>query len=260
MVSPIKLFKKTKYRALVLELLFVVLLSIALGHAGPYGTFEKFDLGFRMVFWVVIIILPWSISKGLFILARHFAPENLSEGYITVMLMPLLALLGSAAVSLVNLKVGLYQGQSFMQIWPSSILVWLVFAFLIILPMTYIARALATEQRKAGVTSMMEFFPHKLPDSIKDNQLIALNAQDHYLRVITDGGSALILMKFEDALAALNGYPGIQTHRSWWLSYSQLKEFERVPSSVTLQDGTVVSISRRKRKEVELFVAGFGVG
>lgn len=260
MVSKITLFKKTKSRALLLELLFVILLSIALGHAGPYGTYEKFDLGFRMAFWIVVITLPWSISKGLFVLAKHYAPENLSDSYITVMLMPLLALLGSAAVSLINLKVGLYQAQSFMQVWPASILVWLAFAFLIVLPMTYIARALATEQRKAGVTSMMEFFHHKLPDSIKDNQLIALNAQDHYLRVITDGGSALILMKFEDALAALNGYPGIQTHRSWWLSYSQLKEFERVPSNVTLLDGTVVPISRRKRKEVELFVDGLGAG
>lgn len=257
MVNLIKFIRERKLRPLLLELLFVLILAIALGHAGPYGTYERFDLETRMVFWVVVISLPWSISKVLFFLAKHFAPENLSKRYISVMLMPLLALLGSAAVSLISLKVGLYQGQSFVQVWPTSILVWLVFAFFIVLPMIFIGGELAREQRKVGVTTMMEFFHHKLPDSIKNNQLIALKAEDHYLRIITDGGSALILMKFEDALAALNGYPGIQTHRSWWLAYSQLQDLEVIASSVSLQDGTKVPISRRRKKAVQLSVEEF---
>jgi len=64
---------------------------------------------------------------------------------------------------------------------------------------------------------------------------MALTAEDHYLRVITDKGSALILMKFEDALAALNGYPGIQTHRSWWLASGQ-------PSAIGALDSSTSSV------------------
>lgn len=257
MVNLINLIRTRRSRSLTLELLFVLLLALALGHAGPYGTYEKFSLATRMGFWVCVILVPWSLSKLLFFLAAHFAPDNLSKGYISIMLMPLLALLGSAVVSFINLNVGLYQNQTFMQVWPASILVWLVFAFVIVLPMTYLGSELAREQRKVGVTTMMEFFHHKLPESLKDTQLIALKAEDHYLRVITDGGSALILMKFDDALAALNGYPGIQTHRSWWLAHSQLAGIGRVTTSVSLQDGTKVPISRRRRKAVQLFIDEF---
>ncbi|WP_353409319.1 LytTR family DNA-binding domain-containing protein [Arenicella sp. 4NH20-0111] len=87
--------------------------------------------------------------------------------------------------------------------------------------------------------------------------LIALKAEDHYLRITTDGGSALILMKFDDALTTLNGYPGIQTHRSWWLAYSQLQHLKIITFSVSLQDGTKVPISRRRKKAVQLFVEEF---
>jgi len=253
MVSLFNVIQKNTLKALLLEGGFMVLLGLALGHAGPYGTFEKFDLLFRLAFWIVILCVPWSISKCLFLLAEKFAPSGLSKTYITVMLMPLLAILGSAAVTGINIKVGLYGTETFFEVWPYSILVWLVFSFAIILPMILIATTLAKDQRKTGVTTMMEFFHHKLPDSLAGGVLIALKAEDHYLRVITDRGSALILMKFEDALAALNGYPGIQTHRSWWIASEQLKGLTALSSSessIYLNDDYEVLVSRRKRKHV----------
>jgi len=67
----------------------------------------------------------------------------------------------------------------------------------------------------------------------------------------------LILMKLEDALAALNGYPGIQTHRSWWVAASQLEGLETLSaqsSGIHLPDGTVVPVSRRKRKTVNEYI------
>jgi len=238
-----------------------VLLSLALGHAGPYGTFDRFDLLPRLGFWLLVILLPCGLSKTLFFLAKRYAPDELSDNFIVVLLVPLIALLGSACITLIGIKVGLYNQLTFFQVWPYSILVWLIFAFVIILPMILIAKALAKEQRKVGVTTMMEFFHHKLPDALTGSILIALKAEDHYLRVFTDKGSALILMKFEDALSALNGYPGIQTHRSWWVSSEQLKKVSQFTASntmISLHDGTEVPVSRRKRKQVNDYIANLG--
>lgn len=124
--------------------------------------------------------------------------------------------------------------------------------------MKLILSALAKEQRKHGVRDMMTFFHNKLPDSLKGGALLALKAEDHYLKVITDKGSALILMKFEDALTVLNGYPGIQTHRSWWVALSQFNGINALNSAttkITLCDSTEVPISRRKRKLVNEYLS-----
>jgi len=253
MAKSVKLIRFEQFRVFFLEGLFVLLLALALGHAGPYGTYQTFDWITRLAYWLTVIIVPWAISKSLFFFAKKYAPEELSITYITVLLIPVIAIIGSALTTFINLQVGLHNDQGFFQVWPFSILVWLAFAFFILLPMISIARTIAKEQRKSGVSTMMAFFHHKLPSSLADSQLIALKAEDHYLRVITNNGNALILMRFSDALSALNGYPGVQTHRSWWVASSQLKQVAKLSgatTSILLDDGTQVPISRRKRKLV----------
>ena len=245
-------------KPVILEGIFVLLLAIAIGHAGPYGTYEKFDLSLRLAFWILVLLLPWGLYKALNFTARQFISENVSATLLNVFLIPLFALLGSALITLINIKVGIIDEQSFFNEWSRSIFVWLVFAFGLVMPMTLIVSALAREERKSGVVSMMEFFHYKLPDSLKGGELLALKSEDHYLRVITNRGSALILMKFEDALAALNGYPGVQTHRSWWVASRQLDGLEQLkPSttSITLADLTEVPVSRRRRKLVNEHIA-----
>jgi hypothetical protein len=232
-------------------------LALALGHGGPYGTYERFELIGRLGYWVLVIILPWGITKCFFVLAKRFASPDTSHTLLTVLLIPFIALIGSAITTHINLQVGLINQQAFFNAWPYSILTWLFFAFFIVLPMTLIGSYLAKETRKSGVMNMMGFFHKKIPESIQSSQLLALKAEDHYLKVITDGGSALILMKFEDALSALNGYPGIQTHRSWWVASSQLTELHSIAAStthVTLQNGEQAPISRRRRKTVNAYM------
>lgn len=253
-----KLYKNNELRSIILEGCFVLLLALALGHGGPYGTYERFTLIERLGLWVLVIMVPWAMTKCFFVLAKKFAPADTSSTLLIVLLIPFLALIGSAFTTQINLKVGLITERTFFEAWPYAILTWLIFAYIIVLPMTLIGSSIAKESRKSGVMNMMEFFHQKLPDSIQGKQLLALKAEDHYLKVITDGGSALILMKFEDALSVLNGYPGIQTHRSWWVASSQLNGLPSMPASttyVTLQNGEQAPISRRRRKEVNAYAS-----
>ncbi len=245
-------------KSFLLEGIFLLLLAAAIGHSGPYGTYELWGFFTRLAFWCLAVMLPWLLFKTLFSIALRMLPNEVPRIWLNLFLMPLFAILGSAVMTYINLTVGLYSDQRFMQVWPQSIITWLVFSLLVILPMMSIASKLAKEQRRVGVTTMMEFFHYKLPESLKGGELLALKAEDHYLRVITDRGSALILMKFEDALAALNGYPGIQSHRSWWIAANQLKGFNKLDSktsTIRLSDGTEVPVSRRKRKSVNEYVS-----
>jgi DNA-binding LytR/AlgR family response regulator len=48
--------------------------------------------------------------------------------------------------------------------------------------------------------------------------IVALQAEDHYVRVHTALGSELLLMRLSDAIAELDGRPGLRVHRSWWVA------------------------------------------
>ncbi len=57
----------------------------------------------------------------------------------------------------------------------------------------------------------------RLPPGI-GSDIIALETEDHYLRVHTGAGSALILMRMADAVALLDPRLGAQVHRRWWVA------------------------------------------
>lgn len=61
-------------------------------------------------------------------------------------------------------------------------------------------------------------FVERLPFRLRGATIRAVQAEDHYLRVHTDAGDALILMRLSDALAELQGLQGARTHRSWWVA------------------------------------------
>jgi DNA-binding LytR/AlgR family response regulator len=76
--------------------------------------------------------------------------------------------------------------------------------------------------------------------------MVSLSAEDHYVRVVTDHGNALIRYRFSDALSEVRGLPGIQVHRSHWVA---VRAIERVRSSgktycLVLKDGSEFPVSR----------------
>src|SRR4051794_29307167 len=68
--------------------------------------------------------------------------------------------------------------------------------------------------------------PARLPDRLRGARLLAVEAEDHYLRFHTDRGSDLLLMRLADAIAELEGL-GTQTHRSWWVARDAVVAVEK---------------------------------
>ena len=86
----------------------------------------------------------------------------------------------------------------------------------------------------------------KLPPRLARADLIAVEAEDHYLRIHTAAGNDLILRRFADALAALEGCDGVQAHRSWWVARRAVDEtrWSRGRGELRLSNGLVVPVSR----------------
>lgn len=86
----------------------------------------------------------------------------------------------------------------------------------------------------------------KLPPRLARSRLIAVEAEDHYLRVRTEAGSDLVLMRFGDALDALVDCDGFQTHRSWWVARGAVEtaRWKAGRGELVLSDGAVAPVSR----------------
>ncbi len=101
----------------------------------------------------------------------------------------------------------------------------------------------------ATATAILEppRFLQRLPLKLRGAELYALEAEDHYLRIRTDRGSDLILMRLSDAVAELEGADGARTHRSWWVARAAVTAAERTSSGavLTLRDGARAQVSRQ---------------
>ena len=104
----------------------------------------------------------------------------------------------------------------------------------------------APEPTILTVASEDNRFRARLPMHLQNAQLLALVSEDHYLRVYTDGGNAMILMRLSDAIAELGNEGGAQTHRSWWVARNAVAKAVRGDGKavLTLSDGTEAPVSR----------------
>ncbi|MBV9931063.1 MAG: LytTR family transcriptional regulator DNA-binding domain-containing protein [Alphaproteobacteria bacterium] len=92
----------------------------------------------------------------------------------------------------------------------------------------------------------------RLLERLKGARLCAVEAEDHYLRVHTDAGSSLILMRLTDAVDELAGVEGARTHRSWWVARGAVTAAERGGGRATLRlvGGLTVPVSRSYAREL----------
>ena len=77
-------------------------------------------------------------------------------------------------------------------------------------------------------------FKERLPPRLKDAEIYAVQAEDHYLRVHTSRGADLILMRLSDAVVELDGLEGAQTHRSWWVARKAVRGARRLHARAIL--------------------------
>lgn len=84
-------------------------------------------------------------------------------------------------------------------------------------------------------------------------KLIRFEAQDHYLNVVTQKGSALVLLRLHDAVEALKGVDGLQVHRSHWVAKGAVVRHRRAQGRdfLILAPGEEVPVIRSYRPSVQ---------
>lgn len=84
-------------------------------------------------------------------------------------------------------------------------------------------------------------------------RLIRVSGRNHHVEVVTDRGTATLLLRLSDALSELDGADGIQVHRSHWVALAAVTGAEKDGDKrmLVLSDGSRVPVSRSQRAEVE---------
>ena len=89
-------------------------------------------------------------------------------------------------------------------------------------------------------------FLERLPVKYRGAAIWAISSEDHYLRIHTDRGEELILMRLADAMRELSGAGGLQVHRSWWVATDGVADTRREGGKLwlVLKSGKEAPVSR----------------
>lgn len=95
-------------------------------------------------------------------------------------------------------------------------------------------------------------FHQRLGPHLGDD-IVTLQAQDHYVDVTTTAGHEMILMRLADAERELDVFPGLRVHRSWWVAEAHVASLERRASRVfvVLDTGDRIPVSRSRVTAVQ---------
>lgn len=218
--------------------------GLFLALAGAFNT-NDLELGPRLIYWQTVML-----GGGTW--ATLAAPRLFPDGLIEAR--PLASILAvTLAITLpITVFVWAVTGLAFEgRLYPAAALTgFLLPVFLISLVMTslnILMHRQPIQTHAAPTGSAPPRFLERLPFRLRGARILAVQAEDHYLRIHTDRGSDLILMRLGDALVELEGLEGAQTHRSWWVARDAVRDVRRGDgrATLTLEGGLAVPVSRR---------------
>lgn len=101
---------------------------------------------------------------------------------------------------------------------------------------------------KSSSNPLFDALPHALGSDV-----IALEMEDHYVRVHTAMGNELVLMRLRDAIVHVVQIDGRQTHRSWWVARGAVEDVRRDGRNVRLilAGGLEAPVSRAQVSELK---------
>lgn len=218
-----------------------VAIGVVMAFLGPFGSAER-SLVERLVYWLICMVggglVGVAIDEPVRRRVDHFWIRLLAVS--AGMTPPVTLLVGLTNASLGGMRLSL---ANVAEPW---------FQVFIVCFATMALRQLAWAQPRVvaaeppAQADPTEAFRRRLSAKRRGARLLAVEAEDHYLRVHTDAGAELIAARFADALAELAAAPGYRTHRSWWVAADAIEDVKwlRGRGEARVAGGLVVPVSR----------------
>ncbi|MEM8578017.1 MAG: LytTR family DNA-binding domain-containing protein [Pseudomonadota bacterium] len=214
------------------------LLSLLAAAAGPFGTLAAMpDWTIRAGYWSGVAALSVALGFGAAVLHRR-AEGAVQHLGIAAALTLLITGLIFAANTLLFPGWGT-AGNALILLLVVAMIVGLVHIVPLVVP-----RPEAPAEDTPPAAALLQ----RLPAGAQGD-LVRLEAQDHYTRVVTTKGGTLVLMRLSDAIEAATGADGARVHRSHWVAFGQIAGHQSSRSGAVLRmsDGAEVPVSRTYR-------------
>ena len=213
-------------------LVVMIAVGLILGVSGPFETLQMLPLIPRTLYWLAVVVLSFfagSMVDGL--IGRIFPLwplwQQLVLSTVAIGSVVTVILLGLNGVAFGYMPAGL---RDFTQHW---------IVVTVISGVVTVGSALV--QPSAPSVPLLDRLPYD-----KRGPLIALSAEDHYVRVETTKGHEMILMRLSDAIKEVGSTKGIQIHRSHWVALDAITAAARNGDrgEITLSNANTRPISR----------------
>lgn len=247
------------WRRILTDLAIMTAIGVFLAVIGPFGSIEQ-PIAVRLITWLAFAYLGYFIYSpmGFFVDRAHVALD-----------LPLLPLwIAAALVATVPMTMAIYFVQ-FMPNWPpmppiDEALTSYLYVFVIGGGVTVLfnfvgPRASETRANETGMNQTDQAerargepepaasrkteietpntTANPLLDQLPPNlgsDVIALQMEDHYVRVHTALGSEMVLMRLRDAISHVADIEGRQVHRSWWVARLAIEDVRREGRNIRL--------------------------
>lgn len=240
-------------RALSRTLMIAVAMGAVFAFLGIYDT-NNMPFPLRLSFWTVIMA-----SGGLLcFFAEPFVFQRLLKDAHPVAQIMAIAFLISIPITI--FLMGLNSGFTFNQsplLWATQFVAVMIVSTIICVGRYIILQIMGSvgsnSQDLTGVGSPTQAFLERLPVKFRSAKLYAISSEGHYLRVHTNKGSPLILMRISDAVKELVHADGLQVHRSWWVAKDGVQETQKQKGRRTLllKNGVTAPVSRTHMSDLK---------
>ncbi|MBL8569201.1 MAG: LytTR family transcriptional regulator DNA-binding domain-containing protein [Phreatobacter sp.] len=239
----------------------ILALGILLGVLGPFGSYLGMGLPVRLLHYTASMI---TIS-ALAVIANGLVARFVFRGPVP--------LWGALAIAVVLGPPAALIVSGFLQLWAPQVLPHVTFADLCVqaalinvvasllvhavrnwmtapAPVAVVLPALREPEPSPAIAD--DPLRAKLPLPLRSATIVALSAEDHYLRVHTARGEALVLMSLAAGMAALGSEAGIQVHRSHWIAHAALADGSARlgRAGIVLARGPTLPVSRAGRRRL----------
>jgi riboflavin transporter FmnP len=215
----------------------VLALGLLLGISGPFDTLNVLSAGPRIVYWIAVVALTFATGSAVGTIVHTALDRRVGWSSYAVSTLAV-GVSVTVVLSLINLIVFGAWFATWFEFLGQLGIVTLISS---VVEFSCLALRTGTTTTPTARPPLLDRMPFE-----RRGEIVALSAEDHYVRVTTTKGTQLVLMRLSDAVKEVGDTDGLQIHRSHWIATNQVKEVKRIGERAEVQssDGSTRPISR----------------
>lgn len=226
--------------------------GLFLGFVGATDSYQ-YALWLRLVFWLGLCAVAGIIAITIEAAFVHFGLRTknsviwwfaLTSG-LAIAMVPVIFLLNSTGASSPIADLPMFTFNSFAisgALTALRLVVGAMFPDPAVKPMDNIKVVEASAAQPPAILARLE-------QALQSGRLLALKSEGHYLKVYTDQGAELVLIRLKDAITETAPVEGMQVHRSWWVAREAVLDRRNIDGRLELgiDEEVWVPVSRSYR-------------